>query len=167
MYLLCVTASTISDVILKISQDQNHLNPHHPQNLSLTDYFLLRGLQIPKNSRQVIRNFLRNNNNKKDSYRQLNVRQLGSLRPWNHRGKCYIDRKKIQFLSNASQHVPIYLQPFLRYSSISVSRYRMGKGGQNFGFVLFYTPHILLHIPQASSGVPHILRRNRGLPPLT
>jgi len=36
---------------------------------------------------------------------------------------------------------------------------------QNFAFILFYTPHILFYIPQASSGVPHILRRNRGLPP--
>ena len=36
---------------------------------------------------------------------------------------------------------------------------------QNFGFILFYTPHILFHIPQASSGVPHILSPNRGLPP--
>jgi len=27
-------------------------------------------------------------------YRQLNVRQLGSLRPWDHRGKCYINRSK-------------------------------------------------------------------------
>ena len=45
--------------------------------------------------------------NKKDGYRQLNVRQLGSLRPWDHRSKCYMDRKRIQCLSNASQHVPI------------------------------------------------------------
>jgi len=61
--------------------------------------------------------------NKKDGYRQLNVRQLGSLRPWDHRirGKCYMDRKRIQCLSNASQHVPIYLQTFLRYSGISVA----------------------------------------------
>ena len=59
--------------------------------------------------------------NKQDGYRQLNVRQLGSLRPWDHRGKCYMDRKRIQCLSNASQHVPIYLQPFLRYSGISVA----------------------------------------------
>jgi len=29
--------------------------------------------------------------NKKDGYRQLNVRQLGSLRPWDHRSKCYMD----------------------------------------------------------------------------
>ena len=49
----------------------------------------------------------------KDGYRQLNVRQLGSLRPWDHRSKCYMDRKRIQCLSNASQHVPIYLQSFL------------------------------------------------------
>ena len=55
--------------------------------------------------------------NKKDGYRQLNVHQLGSLRPWDHRGKCYMDRKRIQCLSNALQHVPICLQPFLRYSS--------------------------------------------------
>ena len=58
--------------------------------------------------------------NKKDGYRQLNVRQLGSLRPCDHRGKCYMDRKRIQCLSNASQHVPIYLQPFLRYSELLV-----------------------------------------------
>ena len=60
-------------------------------------------------------------NYKKDGYRQLNVRQLGSLRPCDHRGKCYKDRKRIHCLSNASQHVPIYLQPFLRYSEISVA----------------------------------------------
>ena len=30
--------------------------------------------------------------NKKDGYRQLNVRPLGSLRPWDHRSKCYMDR---------------------------------------------------------------------------
>ena len=57
-------------------------------------------------------------NNKKDGYRQLNVHQLGSLRPWDHRGKCYMDRKRIQCLSNASQHVSsIYLQPFSCNSS--------------------------------------------------
>ena len=57
---------------------------------------------------------------KKDGYRQLNVRQLGSLRPWDNRGKCHMDRKRIQCWSNASQHVPIYLQPFLRYSKLLV-----------------------------------------------
>jgi len=61
------------------------------------------------------------NLNKKDGYRQLNVRQQGSLRPWDHRDKCYMDRKRIQCLSNASQHIPIYFQPFLRYSGISVA----------------------------------------------
>jgi len=59
--------------------------------------------------------------NKKDGYRQLNVRQLGSLRSWDQRGKCYMDRKRIQCLSNASKHVPNYLQPFLRYSGIDLS----------------------------------------------
>ena len=66
-------------------------------------------------------------NNKKDGYHQLNVHQLGSLRPWDHRNythryKRYMDWKRIQCLSNASQHVPIYyLQPFLRYSGKSVA----------------------------------------------
>jgi len=59
---------------------------------------------------------------KKDGYRQLNVHQLGSLRPWDHRGKCYMDRKRIQFLSNASQHVPIYLQQFPSNSSRKIQR---------------------------------------------
>jgi len=36
------------------------------------------------------------------------------VHPWDNRGKCYMDGKRIQCLSNASQHVglPIYLQPF-------------------------------------------------------
>ena len=76
------------------------------------------------------------NYNKKDGYRQLNVRQLGSLRPWDHRGKCYMDRKKIQSLSNASQHVPIYLQPFLRYSKLLVKNCDI------------FTPHLCLAAPQ-------------------
>jgi len=39
-----------------------------------------------------------------------------------NRGKCRMDEKTIQCLSNAShlQHVPIYLQPFLRYSKLLV-----------------------------------------------
>ena len=57
-----------------------------------------------------------------DGYRQLNVRQLGSLRPWDHRGKCYMDRKRIQCLSNASHHVPIYLQLFPSNSSPKIQR---------------------------------------------
>jgi len=34
------------------------------------------------------------------------------IRPCDNRGKCYMDGKRIQYLSNPSQHVPIYLQPF-------------------------------------------------------
>jgi len=41
-------------------------------------------------------------------------------RPWDNRGKCHTVGKRIQCLSNASQHVPIYLQPFLRYSELLV-----------------------------------------------
>jgi len=34
------------------------------------------------------------------------------VRPWDSLGKCYMARKRIQCLSNASHHVAIYLQPF-------------------------------------------------------
>jgi len=34
------------------------------------------------------------------------------VRPWDNRGKCYMDGKMIQCWSNASQHISIYLQPF-------------------------------------------------------
>ena len=42
------------------------------------------------------------------------------VRPWDYRVKCHMDRKRIQRLSNASQHVSNYLQPFLRYSELLV-----------------------------------------------
>ena len=42
------------------------------------------------------------------------------VRPWDNRSKCHMDEKRIQCLSNASQHVPIYLQPFTSYSEILV-----------------------------------------------
>ena len=40
--------------------------------------------------------------------------------PWDNRGKCYMDGNRIQCWSNASQHIPIYLQPFTSYSEILV-----------------------------------------------
>ena len=71
--------------------------------------------------------------NKKDGYRQWNLRQflqsaygtfwprwVPSVRPWDNRGKCHMDEKKIQCLSNASHHVSIYLQPFLGYSILLI-----------------------------------------------
>jgi len=39
---------------------------------------------------------------------------------WDNRSKWYMNGKRIQCLSNASQHVPIYLQPFTSYSVILV-----------------------------------------------
>jgi len=42
------------------------------------------------------------------------------VRPWDNRGKCYMDGKRIQCWSNALQHVPIYLQPFTSYSEILI-----------------------------------------------
>jgi len=40
------------------------------------------------------------------------------VRPWDNRirSKYYMDGKRIQCWSNASQHIPIYLQPFTIYS---------------------------------------------------
>ena len=58
------------------------------------------------------------------------------VRPWEYRGKCYMDRKRIQCLSNASQHVPIYLQPFLRYSELLVENCDI------------FRPHLCLAAPQ-------------------
>jgi len=58
------------------------------------------------------------------------------VRPWYNRGKCYMDRKRIQCLSNASQHVYIYLQPFLRYSKLLVENCEI------------FTPHLCLAAPQ-------------------
>jgi len=52
-----------------------------------------------------------------------------------YRPNCYMDGKRIQCLSNASQHVPIYLyiQPFTSYSEILV-------GNCNFSYPLYLTP---------------------------
>ena len=52
------------------------------------------------------------------------------VRPWDNRGKCYMDGR-IQCWSNASQHVPIYLQPFTSYSEILV-------GNCNFSYPLAF-----------------------------
>ena len=51
--------------------------------------------------------------------RQESLRHiLASLgTPLGQRDKFYMDGKRIQCLSNASQHVPIYLQPFPSNSS--------------------------------------------------
>ena len=47
--------------------------------------------------------------NKKDGYRQLNVRQLGSLRPWEHRGKnvTWIERIINACQTHRSMYNPI------------------------------------------------------------
>jgi len=47
-----------------------------------------------------------------------------------------MDRKRIQCMSNASQHVPIYLQPFLRYSELLVENCDI------------FRPHLCLAAPQ-------------------
>jgi len=58
------------------------------------------------------------------------------VRPWDNRGKYYMDGKRIQCLSNASQHIPIYLQPFTSYSEILV-------GNCNFSLLrLHLTPQL-------------------------
>jgi len=55
------------------------------------------------------------------------------VRLWDNRGKFHMDEKRIQCLSNASQHVPIYLQPFTSYSEILV-------GIATFSYPLHLTP---------------------------
>ena len=60
---------------------------------------------------------------------------LPLVRTWDNRGKCYMDRKRIQCLSNASQHIPICLQPFLRYSKSLVENCDI------------FTPHLCLVAP--------------------
>jgi len=52
--------------------------------------------------------------------RQKSLRHILAC-PWENRGKCYMNGKRIQCLSNASLYIPIYLQPFLRYCDISVA----------------------------------------------
>jgi len=52
------------------------------------------------------------------------------VRPWDNRSKCHIDEKRIQCLSNASQHVFIYLQPF---PSNSTSKFKSSPFYHIFG----------------------------------
>ena len=63
------------------------------------------------------------------------------VRPWDNRGKCYMDRKRIQCLSNASQDVSIYLQPFLRYIELLVENCDI------------FRPHLCLATLAAPQGV--------------
>ena len=44
------------------------------------------------------------------------------VRPWDNRGRCYMDGKRIQCWSNALQRIPIYLQPFTSYGEIDICR---------------------------------------------
>ena len=103
--------------------------------------------------------------NKKDGYRQLNVRQLGSLRPRVHRDKCYMDRKRIQCLSNASQHVPINLQPFLKYSSGGCR----GRGAAPIdltNFCIKVKSHLRMHQNSPFSGKNSIFFSGDRPPPI-
>ena len=56
--------------------------------------------------------------------------------PWDNLGKCHTIGKRIQCLSNALQHVPIYLQLFLRYSKLLVENCDI------------FTPHLCLLAPR-------------------
>ena len=66
----------------------------------------------------ILRLFKHGEKNKKDGYRQLNVRQLCSLRHGDHRGKCYMDRENSMLVKRIAACT--YLQPFTRYSEILV-----------------------------------------------
>jgi len=82
------------------------------------------------------------------------------VRPWDYRGKCHMDRKRIQCFSNASQHIPIYLQQFLRYSDISVVSdgfWQFSRANERF----FY--HILLSPGYAPGKIAvNVTRLERG-----
>jgi len=56
--------------------------------------------------------------------------------PWDNRGKCYMDGKRIQCWSNGLLHIPICLQPFLRYSKLLVENCDI------------FIPHLCLAPPQ-------------------
>ena len=71
---------------------------------------------------------------------------LPYVRPWDNRGNFYMNGKRIQW-SNASQHVHIYFQPFLRYSDISVASREVNRSKC---FITFY--HILLSSGYVSLG---------------
>jgi len=55
------------------------------------------------------------------------------IRPWDNRGKCYMSGKRIECWSNASLYIdlPIYLQPFPRYSDYI--------GGESWSEWAFYS----------------------------
>jgi len=62
----------------------------------------------------------------------LHILASAGYAPWDNRGKCHTVLKRIQYLSNALQHVPIYPQPFLRYSELLVENCDI------------FTPHLCL-----------------------
>jgi len=66
------------------------------------------------------------------------------VRPWDNRGKCYMDGKWIQMLvKRIAACIPIYLQPFTSYSDILV-------GNCNF----FYPLAFIAPIGGVSIGIP-------------
>ena len=59
------------------------------------------------------------------------------VRVWDNRGKCYTVGKRIQiFNSSLAAYIPIYLQPFLRYSKLLVENCDI------------FVPHLCLAAPQ-------------------
>jgi len=71
------------------------------------------------------------------------------VRPWDNRGKCYMDRKRIQCLSNASQHV--YPSIFNHFWDIAVYRWRVTDFQQYTREQMSVFNHILLS-PRYASG---------------
>ena len=73
------------------------------------------------------------------------------VHPWVNRCECHTNEKRIQCLSNTSQHIHIYLQLFTSYSEILV-------GNCNF----FPTPlHLMppLGVPTGIQGKGLVLRK--------
>ena len=78
------------------------------------------------------------------------------VRPWDNRGKCYTDRKRIQCWSNAWQHILIYIQPFTSYSEILV-------GNCNFFLPLAFNAPAGVFLNAAARVITGTHKFDRGL----
>ena len=81
------------------------------------------------------------------------------VRPWDDRGKCQMDRKRIQCLSNASQHVPSI---FNHFWDIVIYRWRV-TGFWQFSWANERFYHILLSPGYAPGTIGvNVTRLERG-----
>ena len=86
---------------------------------------------------------------------------LPCVRPWAYRGKCQMDRKRIQCLSNASLHVA-YPSIFNHFWDIAIYRWRV-TGFWQFSWANERFYHILLSPGYAPGTIAvNVIRLERG-----